>query len=52
MILIKNVDIYSPKHLGKKDVLICGEKIILIEKNMKVKTLKKSEKKDYNVKGL
>lgn len=37
MILIKNIDIYSPKHLGKKDVLICGEKIILIEKNIEFK---------------
>lgn len=34
MILIKNIDIYSPKHIGKKDVLICDEKITLIEDNI------------------
>ncbi|MBE5956366.1 MAG: beta-aspartyl-peptidase [Lachnospiraceae bacterium] len=27
MLLIKNAEVYAPKHLGKKDVLVCGEKI-------------------------
>lgn len=30
MLLIKNAEVYAPKYLGKKDVLICGGKI---EKN-------------------
>lgn len=28
--LIKEIEVFSPKNLGKKDVLICGEKIIEI----------------------
>ena len=23
--LIKNANLYTPKHVGKKDILICGE---------------------------
>lgn len=34
MILIKNVEVYSPKYIGKKDVLISGEKIVLIEDSL------------------
>lgn len=34
MLLIKNIKIYSPKYLGKKDVLIGDEKILLIEDNI------------------
>ncbi len=30
MLLIKNINVYSPEKLGKKDILICGEKIELI----------------------
>lgn len=50
MILIKNIDVYSPTHLGKKDVLICGEKINLIEDNIdfnndKIKVIDGSSKK-------
>jgi beta-aspartyl-dipeptidase (metallo-type) len=30
MILIKNAEVYSPKYLGKKDILIGGEKILKI----------------------
>ncbi|HSQ89793.1 beta-aspartyl-peptidase [Romboutsia sp.] len=50
MILIKNVEIYSPKYIGKKDILICGEKITLIEdsiefNNEKVKVIDGSNKK-------
>ncbi|MDU7968050.1 MAG: beta-aspartyl-peptidase, partial [Paeniclostridium sordellii] len=36
MILIKNIDIYSPKHIGRKDILICSDKISLIEDNIKL----------------
>lgn len=31
MILIKNIDIYTPKNIGVKDVLIINDKIVLIE---------------------
>lgn len=31
MKLIKNIDVYAPEHLGKKDVLIIGDKIAKIE---------------------
>lgn len=34
MILIKNIDIYSPKYIGKKDVFISGGKIVLIDNNI------------------
>lgn len=34
MLLIKNIKVYSPKYLGKKDVLIGDEKILLIEDNI------------------
>jgi beta-aspartyl-dipeptidase (metallo-type) len=27
MILIKNIDVYGPRHVGIRDVLICGEKV-------------------------
>lgn len=30
MILIKNVVIYSPKFIGKKDIFICNGKIVCI----------------------
>lgn len=43
MILIKSIDVYSPKYIGKKDILIGGKEILMIEddininiKNMKV----------------
>lgn len=28
---VKNADVYSPAHLGKRDILICGGRIIAIE---------------------
>lgn len=34
MILIQQVDVYSPKHQGKKDILIAGGKIIAIKDNI------------------
>ena len=30
-IIIKNAEIYSPKYIGKKDILILKDKIISIE---------------------
>lgn len=36
MILIKNIEIYSPEYLGKNDVLICFDKIAYIAKNIQV----------------
>lgn len=29
--LLKHADVYAPEHLGKKDVLIVGEKVCRIE---------------------
>lgn len=34
MLLIKNAEVYSPKYIGKKDVLICNEKIIAVEESI------------------
>lgn len=34
MLLIKKIDVYAPKHLGIKDVLVCGGKITLIKDNI------------------
>jgi beta-aspartyl-dipeptidase (metallo-type) len=34
--LIKNTNLYAPKHIGKKDILIAGNKIIAIEDNLDV----------------
>lgn len=50
MILIKNVEIYSPEYKGKKDVFISGGKISLIEDNIdfnndKIKVIDGSNKK-------
>lgn len=34
--LIKGGKVYSPQYLGKKDILICGDKIELIEDNVSI----------------
>lgn len=34
--LIKNADIYAPEHLGKRDILICDEKISAIAEELNV----------------
>ena len=31
MLLIKNAEVYAPEHLGRKDVLVCNEKIECVE---------------------
>ncbi len=36
MLLIKNANVYSPKHLGKKDLLIGENKFIAIENNIDI----------------
>lgn len=36
MILIKNVEIFAPESLGKKQVLICNDKIIYMSQNISV----------------
>ena len=33
-VLIKNIDVYAPKSIGINDILICGNKIIEIGKNL------------------
>ena len=30
-LLLKNAELYSPEYLGKKDILVCGTKIVAIE---------------------
>jgi beta-aspartyl-dipeptidase (metallo-type) len=40
MLLIKHAEVYQPDYLGKKDVLIAGEKIVAIENDIDVKSLK------------
>lgn len=36
MIIIKNIDVYSPDHIGKKDIFISGGKINLIRDNIDI----------------
>lgn len=36
MILIKNIQVYSPKFLGKKDILIAGNKFIAIDEDINI----------------
>jgi len=36
MILIKNVDVYSPEHLGVQDILVCGDKIECVADNIDI----------------
>jgi beta-aspartyl-dipeptidase (metallo-type) len=40
MILIKNAEVYQPDFIGKKDILIAGEKIIAIESKIDIASLK------------
>ncbi|ULC59568.1 beta-aspartyl-peptidase [Flaviramulus sp. BrNp1-15] len=46
--LIKNTELYTPKHIGKKDILIAGEKIVAIANNL---DHFKNEVKVWDVKG-
>ena len=32
--LLKNCDVYAPERLGKRDILIAGEKIMLVEEKI------------------
>lgn len=41
--LIKNVEVYSPKALGIKDILIAGDKIVAIEDDIKGESLPNCE---------
>lgn len=34
--LIKNVEVYSPKYLGAKDILFCNNKIVKIGNNINI----------------
>lgn len=36
MILVKNIDVYGPEHVGVRDVLVCGEKIELVSASIDV----------------
>jgi beta-aspartyl-dipeptidase (metallo-type) len=37
--IIKNAEVYSPDYIGKKDILIAGEKIVAIEDNISIDKL-------------
>ncbi|MDA6077997.1 hypothetical protein O0544_22380 [Edwardsiella anguillarum] len=37
--LLKDADVYQPQPLGRRDVLLCGEKIVAIEENLQVSAL-------------
>jgi beta-aspartyl-dipeptidase (metallo-type) len=40
MILIKNAEVFSPEHIGKKDILVAAGKIIAIENELDIKAYK------------
>jgi beta-aspartyl-dipeptidase (metallo-type) len=40
MILIKQAEVYRPEYVGKKDILVAGEKIIAIENKIDIGSLK------------
>jgi beta-aspartyl-dipeptidase (metallo-type) len=50
MLLIRNATVYSPGYLGKKDLLIGGNKILEISD--KIETLKGLEIEDFDASGL
>ncbi len=43
MLLIKNAEVHSPVFLGRKDILIAGEKIIAVENEIDARALKSIE---------
>ena len=43
MLLIKNAEVHSPVFLGRKDILIAGEKIIAVENEIDARALKSVE---------
>lgn len=43
MYLYKNCELYSPQYLGKKDVLVAGQKVIAIEDNLELPSTLKAE---------
>ncbi len=52
MIIIKNCELYSPDYLGKKDMLIAGEKIVKISDNIDIPANWDAEVIDANGKNL
>jgi beta-aspartyl-dipeptidase (metallo-type) len=40
IILIKQAEVYQPEYLGRKDILVAGEKIIAIENEIDIRSLK------------
>jgi beta-aspartyl-dipeptidase (metallo-type) len=51
MILIKNIELYAPQYLGKKDVLIGKENILSIEKEIDLSKIKGIEPEVIDAKG-
>ena len=37
--LLKNIELYSPSYIGRKDILICDKKIAAIDKNITISEL-------------
>lgn len=35
MLIIKNIEVYKPEYIGKKDLLICNEKIVYVRNKIK-----------------
>lgn len=48
--LFKNAEIYAPKYIGRQDILVAYDKILLIEENIEIKNFKNVEV--YNLEGL
>ncbi|MEA5059181.1 MAG: beta-aspartyl-peptidase [Candidatus Pelethousia sp.] len=36
IVLVKNADVYAPKHVGRRDILICDQKIAAIEEKIEI----------------
>ncbi len=51
MILIQHADVYQPDYLGKKDILIAGKQIILIQDKIDISSLKNDTIKIINCSG-
>ncbi len=35
--LLKNGDVYCPEHIGRKDILVLGDKIVLVDDGIDVR---------------
>lgn len=51
MIIIKNAEVYAPDFLGKKDLVIQGEKVVLIAEKVDEKSLEAFEPQTIDARG-